>query len=224
MRQDDLFEFDGLLEDTGDEIISKVKLKEILDKSVNDVRGLISNEAKSIIKEVHEAVEQLDGLKREIFTKRLELESLNSEIDDKTARFPRSLAMNYVRKYTKGFAPGDKVWKLIGKVIPCKVCKGEKKISAVTETGQNIKISCPECNGWGNKYINNADVEEDRVSDVVLKLVFRNEYNSPVIVWSADTVELCGDTRVKADILFATEEAREVANKNFEKAMKELEG
>lgn len=192
----------------------------VIDEAVEKIKGLVIAAAKSTLAEAAEAQEKLDGLNHEIYSKGVELNQLEGELEkikadteQVTRDMPKKYIKAFVREATGFLAPGDTVWTLRGENKPCERCHGEKKIPVRDLEGNELRVSCPVCNGYGTKYHSKSKVEKKQVREVHLRLSFgENRVN----YWNTDCIYLDKDdgaTPVK-NIFLTEEEAIKAMEEN----------
>lgn len=189
------------------------KADEIIKKATNELKEMLTDEAKKILEDVKEASDNYSKLLREsvnldsrIAEAKRELEALyeqteNAQIQDIPQRYLASI----VRSVTKDIAPGDTVWVLETerKRKKCPLCDGVKQVSAIVN-GTERDVKCPDCDGYGYIDEKYQEVTKKTVSSVELRLCFSENCAS---YWNRENIYVSGQgCAVRADKLFLTKE------------------
>ena len=200
--------------------------EQIIQKAVDDLQALLTEEEKAVINEAASSKEELSNLKSEIREKKQELTTIEGQIAKAKQRaeeaelheIPRKYINRFVRDEICGFAPGDTVWIITDNSTwdKCPICCGVGKINAnVGET--KFDVQCPKCGGFGRILIKNRVVKERKISSIHLSCHFSAEGQS----WATGNIYLDGsDYAVALETLYKTHEDAEAA---LEKKNKEDE-
>jgi len=201
------------------------KANQIIKSAKDALCSLLDQEVYDALDEINNAEKQLEDLNFQISMANSKLEEIRQQIKkeeeyDRT-NAPKEFLRRIVTQYTGDYAPGDKVFRVKPHytVEDCPTCHRKKQVTA-TFNGEEIKVSCPECQGTGTKRTVEYIVDQDIISSVHLKLCFGSE--SRVGLWNDDCVFVVGsEYKVDPKYLFRDREAaeaiaRELNEKNEE--------
>lgn len=182
------------------------------------VGGRVKSKIQAVIDEYNNAVESLVSVRGEISEKENELKQLEKKLEyiknDDKYNMPRMYINKFVKEYTGGYAPGDKVWVINSKYerVTCDCCDGTGKLKANSAVGGKI-VKCPDCGGYGFNHVAKRVIEGGRVKQVDLTLCFTNRVN----LWNNECVYL-EDAEYSTDpkYIFSSKEEAEQALKEME--------
>lgn len=202
-----------MLDDYNDIFNEPSEAEAIILKAQADVAELLTAEVKQTIVEVAGSKARLEQLRQEIRSAERRLSNLQKQVEDAKDRaeqaelfdVPAKYISKFVRNAVGDFAPGDTVWvvKSAGEWKECPTCNGRKKVAAQV-LGKEAVITCPDCNGNGQKRYPYSVVEKRTIDRIYLRLCF-----SPnrVSYWNTENIYLRGDSfHTSLKYVFTSEE------------------
>lgn len=203
-------------------ILPEDEVHAILEKTRADLCALAGKDIENTVQGIESASIELGNLRAEILMAQDDLDVLEERIKSKREEadrleleeMPSKYIDAFVRKQTKGLAPGDEVWVISHADVwsTCSFCHGNSKVVATID-GVEREIRCPECGGTGRTIKRTYSIAKRRVTDVNLTLCF-----SPnrVRCWKTTDVFMDDDKRYSLGSIYLTEEEAKEALKEME--------
>lgn len=148
------------------------------------------------VKDYHRAIEREEKSQKTISDLRNENHKMQLELKGAEKTFKKEGSDEAKREMLGGFKLGDEVWFIKRNYFRenCPTCLGDRKV-IVELKGEEVKIYCPTCKGYGHKDKNNETVESGIVKEINIHtwaggLVQTEMYIEPKSYRSNDTVNV----------------------------------
>lgn len=183
-------------------------VNEALDKIQENVKEVMKLKLEKLAKldeDIDEKSKELSTLKYKLSMAQMELSKIVKKAEELEDKIPARYVDRFIHNAIGNFAPGDKVWVVKTKYdsVKCDMCDGTGKVRLVNSN--NTKISCPSCSGRGTTSKSYYIVEEDKVTDIYLKLCFDKEHRA--CYWNKENIYLESNTEYSTNVnrIFETE-------------------
>jgi hypothetical protein len=122
------------------------------------------------VKDYETAIERHEKSQQTISQLRNELHELKLNLSGAEKTFKKVGYDDALRDVLGGFKLGDEVWFIRNTYVreDCPCCFGDREVIAEIK-GEEVKVKCPKCNGYGNKSKTKKSVEKGIVKEIHTK-------------------------------------------------------
>ncbi|MEH7392588.1 hypothetical protein [Bacillus sp. JJ1474] len=148
------------------------------------------------VKNYQEAIDRDERSQKTISDLRNDMHKLQLNLGVAEKTFKKEGADETLRELLGGFKLGDEVWFIKKTYVreDCPVCLGDKEVIAEIK-GEEVKIKCPECAGYGYESKTTESVEKGTVIEIKMHIWANGNkievkmYIKPTSYRSSDSVE-----------------------------------